>query len=217
MRHDDIVCTDRCSCSCPPCRVRQNIVVVVINGSSRRPGPDRRISENEPRETCREEDADEAAARGRRLTVGWVEREGHGPVMAISRTDSHRALRSHALTLACGQPSRVWVHVRRRPASVRVCPIRYRACACVIGLQSLFGASTICSSEKLPENNGQRYRFPAVVVLCCCCLNARRCFPLRPTPPIAHMIRYYTGRFNEHAHVSFCIICWRIYSGYMIF
>jgi len=134
---------------------------------------------------------------------------GAGPVMAISRTDSHCALRSHALTLACGQPSRVWVHVRRRPASVCVCPIHWRACACacVIGLHvsqtSLSDTSSLLqSSEKLSENNGppRCYRFPAVVLLCyytvthCYCLNARRCFspPTHPAGSV-HDIICYTG------------------------
>jgi len=132
-------------CSCPPCRVRQNIiVVVVINGSSRRPGPDRPIYENEPRETC------SGGSGGKEAMVhsGMGERErtgagngnftdGFAPRVAVTRAN------------AC-----VWSTVPRvgsRKTSTCVCArVPYTlscacacACACVIGLQSLFGASTL--------------------------------------------------------------------------
>lgn len=74
----------------------------------------------------------------RRRRTGTGARPAAWSVMAISRTDSHCALRSHALTLACGQPSCVWVQC------LRIFRRKQRLCACVcVSQTSLFGTSVL--------------------------------------------------------------------------
>lgn len=91
--------------------------------------------------------------------------------MAISRTDSHYALRSHALTIACGQPSRVWVHVKptcaRVPYTWSLCAYCvYHVCVCVWYTSRRRPFSVPLSRKSFRRTMDHRYcRFPVMAVI----------------------------------------------------